>query len=402
MNLLSLFRRSPEKKNIRFGTRSTTFTLHNVTPAKRPLPICKPQESVATLLTTIDRNQRDEADRPSELRPKLEACCDYSTDCVAGIDFHPLVAAVHYAYSEHRPLVLSPDMIWVTILQGLSQHVRHNPERLRDKFVQHDGKRTIQAVRGDVVPGSPENLWPEVIQDWADGVQRHLGDNHDRLVAEFSTTGNHDQLAATIALLDAVSPYFRFEVHFICGIPEIKIEGVPDDWGLLRSKVDGLKLFELDWWLPHLRVICDQFVRASEGKIDRDHWEEIYYPFDATGECITKYTRRRRRQQPSSGRNHHVDVGGWIFRLFPYLRSNNLDYSRRNSLLENPDSCLSFWDIPGGLSTTPFECHSRTRRMKESKRLVGGFVGITQEEKTFALRPKLGWAVCDNPATTAQ
>ncbi|HUQ06910.1 MAG TPA: DUF4419 domain-containing protein, partial [Kofleriaceae bacterium] len=36
--------------------------------------------------------------------------------------FHPFVAAVHAAFDEHRPLVLSPDAVWLCIAQGLATH----------------------------------------------------------------------------------------------------------------------------------------------------------------------------------------------------------------------------------------------------------------------------------------
>ena len=39
-------------------------------------------------------------------------------------EHHTLVSAVHYAFSEHRPLTLSPDAIWLTIAQGFANHRR--------------------------------------------------------------------------------------------------------------------------------------------------------------------------------------------------------------------------------------------------------------------------------------
>jgi len=38
-----------------------------------------------------------------------------------GSKIHPLLGAVHVAFAEHRPLVLSPDALWLTILQGVAQ-----------------------------------------------------------------------------------------------------------------------------------------------------------------------------------------------------------------------------------------------------------------------------------------
>jgi uncharacterized protein DUF4419 len=35
---------------------------------------------------------------------------------------HPLLGAVGRAFAEHRPLVLSPDAVWLTIASGVARH----------------------------------------------------------------------------------------------------------------------------------------------------------------------------------------------------------------------------------------------------------------------------------------
>ena len=47
------------------------------------------------------------------------------------------------AYAKHRPLVLSPDMIWVLISQGFARYVNAHPEQLRDQLVNHLGKMDL-------------------------------------------------------------------------------------------------------------------------------------------------------------------------------------------------------------------------------------------------------------------
>jgi hypothetical protein len=56
---------------------------------------------------------------------------------------NPLIAAVYLSFSAHFPLILSPDVIWNTILQGVSTHVSKDPEKHRHAFVSHAGKDTI-------------------------------------------------------------------------------------------------------------------------------------------------------------------------------------------------------------------------------------------------------------------
>ena len=73
---------------------------------------------------------------------------------VAGVRSHPLIATLHTAFDEHRSVCLSPDVIWLTILQGLAHHVNANAEILRKHFVRHEGKLKIKVYRDDFVKGS--------------------------------------------------------------------------------------------------------------------------------------------------------------------------------------------------------------------------------------------------------
>src|SRR5579871_1790356 len=36
---------------------------------------------------------------------------------------HPLIDSVHTAFSQHRPLLLSPDSIWLVLAQGFAHHI---------------------------------------------------------------------------------------------------------------------------------------------------------------------------------------------------------------------------------------------------------------------------------------
>jgi len=42
------------------------------------------------------------------------------------------------------PLELSPDSIWLAIIQKFAKHVEDNAEKLRKHFVNFDGKQTLK------------------------------------------------------------------------------------------------------------------------------------------------------------------------------------------------------------------------------------------------------------------
>src|SRR5262249_43670454 len=100
------------------SSASVTFAVDDVTPASSPLATCKPLVAVRDLLDAPpSRFAADESAQGNPIHGRVEACWSYSLDCVAGVGHHPLIAAAHLAFSGHRPLVLSPDVIWLTIAQ---------------------------------------------------------------------------------------------------------------------------------------------------------------------------------------------------------------------------------------------------------------------------------------------
>src|SRR6476646_5519952 len=83
-----------------------SFPIANVEPSKERLP----QVTIRAALEQIAQTQ-------------LISCLRAEQHVLAGEQFHPLIAAAAIAYKQHFPLVLSPDMLWVTVLQGVAQHI---------------------------------------------------------------------------------------------------------------------------------------------------------------------------------------------------------------------------------------------------------------------------------------
>ena len=286
------------------------------------------------------------------------------------------VAAVNTAYALHYPLVLTPDAIWMCIAQGLAQHINANAEKLRSMFVEHEGKKEIVVRRDDFVKGSATNPWPEVFDQFSEQIRKNIGEKtHDLLTPEYSTTGPVEKAAAQIVLMDSFKEYFRYTVMTMCGIPEITLEGTVDDWKKLRDRACGLAEYDLKWWIEALKPILDQFVAAASGRVDQKFWSTIY------------------KQQGGSGGPY---ITGWIVTLFPYLgRSPNLS---RNRYLTNWQAKGSFAGVttsafPPGVVSTPFKWLYYTTDFPMY--FYAGFMTVTQDPDSLAIRPEIGWAVAD-------
>ena len=195
-----------------------------------------------------------------------------------GCHMHPLVQAVHLAYSDHLPLNLSPDMIWYAISSGVACHINLNAEQLRDKFVNHQGKKRIEVRRDDFVINRP-NPWNEVIDEFC----VKIGENTkteiaDTMQANFSTTSKDARVVSQIVLMDAMQKYFEYYFSTLCGIPEIRLSGDKQDWEKLKAKAKTVSeiIPELDAWWKALMPIVQQFIDVFDDKVDEKFWNEIY------------------------------------------------------------------------------------------------------------------------------
>lgn len=333
-----------------------TFSVDAVTPAMEALPECRTHEAVKLMLGG-----------------EIESCCDYHGTVIKNIHYQPLLAVVYTAFSQHRPLVLSPDAVWITIAQGVAHHMAIHGDRLRSRFVAHQGKLELKFLCRDWVEGTPENPWPEAFASWAGQIRDHVGPSaHDLLVCDFGTSGPVERAASQIVMMDVFERYFHYALYCICGIPTVTLEGTTDDWHRLAEKACGLSVFDLDWWLPHLLPICERFVRASRGDVDLDHWQNICKLQDDYGGHI---------------------INGWVANLFPYLREySHGPCTRRNPIFETGEGFQTF-DAPPGLSRVPFVWRNAMTNRERPMEAIGGLLGVTQDPQTLALRPKVGWAV---------
>lgn len=243
---------------------------------------------------------------------------------------HAMLGAVYTAFAQHRPLVLTPDAIWLTIAQGVAHHVRLHAERLRSRLVRHHGTKELRVPVGAV----PEDAagWAHVIPQFRDALAHEIGDGRARLFeCAFSTSTPIDRIASQVVLMDAYAPFFDLWMMCVCGIPEITLTGTPADWREIRSRIDVIAELELESWCRSLRPILDHFIRAAEGRPDRAFWQRICKPADAYGGEV---------------------VTGWIARLYPYVIAGS-EAAHPNPLLALPiDEPKHTDDWPPGIKTS--------------------------------------------------
>lgn len=321
----------------------------------------------------------------------IETCSRYHGQLVAHVREHPVLGALKRAFSFHHPLVLSPDTFWLLICQGVAQHVNLHSESLRSKFVQHAGKELIEVRRDDFIKGSPENPWSEVIDELRKEVGRHIGSIQDLFIPNFSTTSATERTVAEITLLDAVESYFEYRFYSLCGIPAVALEGTVEDWQMLADRVEAFAEFDLEWWLIPLRPILRELVATARGDVRKTFWKSIYkFESESGGDVIT----------------------GWITAFFPYFWDRQGNPTVKNKWLVNGGKKLKLLldakdygpkvtKFPSSLSRVPFIWIYGGQKF--DMELLGGFVGVAQDNVTLALKPEIGWAIRQaNPSMDEQ
>jgi len=184
---------------------------------------------------------------------------------------------MYQAYADHRPFVLSPDMIWLLINQGFAQHVNANHESLRKYFVNFSGKESL-IVQSHKKLKDPSLLWEEIFPQFTEQIRKEVGGHLvETLTCNFSTTTSLEKTVSEITIMETVKSYFEFiTIMIVCGIPEITLEGTPQDWEKVLNKARGLKEYKLEWWISQLEPLLEEFVKASKGTINQEFWRNMF------------------------------------------------------------------------------------------------------------------------------
>jgi len=332
--------------------------------------------------------------------------------------------AVHAAFYGHHPLILSPDIIWLTIAQGLANHIDQNAEALRDQFVPHEGKKELVIYRPNFVKGSPHNDWEGVFPEFSALIKENSVEGVVELIEnEFSTTGKSERIVSHITLMDAVQHYFTYTMCCGCGFPSITLTGTPSDWEKIRAKAEALRKYDLEWWLEALLPALDQFVKASHGEPDLDFWRslcminvgtsfpiyepltgwvQVFFPylispgFDDFDRFSATEGQPKKKMARNSGIANYLESYEKKVNVGNFSRGSNSSASRRRSPPpEGTKSGIELECFPPAMSSAPFTYKDATTGKDHKMAFLGGVTCLVQHG-CGALEPKVGWAVMDS------
>lgn len=328
--------------------------------------------------TAMDLHYREEADEMfSDWKPQILANSFADVDNLYDIGEDVLFQMLLKAWCQHRPVVLSPDAIWLVICQQFSHYVNKNPKKIQSLLTHHEGKKQLRIQTNDLF--SEQADWERLIASFTSEIEKYTNNEiSTTIVADFSTTGTDERIASEVTLMDVVKPYFEYtSFYIVCGIPSITLTGTPDDWRKVMEKTRSLDAFNLNWWTSQLLPILEEFVRAAEGHIDYWFWKDI-----------VKKNRPRRIKGPSCMKRHtqmtHFD--GWFLKFFPFDNHGRTPNKVTITQTMLPETvCVPFkYEILNteGNKMSSFDLE-----------LIAGIVGVQEDSITKTMTPKVGWFV---------
>ena len=353
--LVTVFVSAQEKQSI-------TFKVEDVEIAEDFLPV---------------RNGADLGRKWAEGGPYLGS--SFANKSLVDGDDNAFFSMVCLAYAQHRPIVLSPDIMWIIICNGFSQYVNRDPEKFRQYLVNYNDKETL------VIRTGLETTTAQKVQKFADLIAKETkGDIAELMTCNFSTTGMMEKMVSQITLMDAVKEYFDYlELLQGCGIPSVTLEGTPDDWRLLREKTRKLGEFGVKKWTDKLDPILAEFVLASEGKPNLKFWwnmaikgRPVDFHLKAGGGCLPAYGP--------------TPFDGWFLEFIPFDNRG-----------ERPEKIAYGHELPPLMTSVPIIQYVEDDFGNcigiNTLELRGGIVGLAQDTATMALRPEIGWLVRNDP-----
>ena len=290
-----------------------------------------------------------------------------------------LMQGLVFAYKNHYPINVSPDMIWLLILQGYSRFMDKYSELVREKYVNFEGQKTLYINRyGKPINAFSKEDWNGVIDECVEQISDHIGKEIvSNLQSDFSTTNAATLLASQASIMSAMKHYFKYEMlGGGCGVSYITLEGSVEDWEKIKSKLNYLSNFALKWWTKHLIPIIDNIIKTKK-----------YYNKNKkiNNELVDFWKTMIRIKGKGDLYDPHI-LNGWIIKFIP-----NLDGEHPKIYEEINEN----W-IPDQIISCPLnilEDNSNGFKVVYKCDIASGFFGMIQDKRTLTVKPVIGYAI---------
>ncbi|KAK5577771.1 hypothetical protein RB653_002719 [Dictyostelium firmibasis] len=301
------------------------------------------------------------------------------------IGINSFIVSAIKAYSLHHHLVIRVDDIWMAILNQFSIYVNTNSEKLRERFVDFSGKKTLTVVTQVPILDAPLD---KLTIQMAENIESNIIDPsiRDWVIPNFSTTTENDRVVYSASLMSTFKSYFDYRYMTFCGLPSVTLQGSVDDWLNLKQRVERLLDFaiikdsqgnsEMKEWVSMLHPVIDQFISTSMGKPNIEWWNQIADKRSASG---------------------FISLTGWITVFCVYDKNGKWIGDKKD--IGYDQSINSQWlkvgfdSIPLGYLSTPITLVNYDQQEYKCDLLSGHMTINVEPNDETILKPSLDWAI---------
>lgn len=280
------------------------------------------------------------------------------------------IGAYMHAYNNHQDIILSVCDIWLQIQLTMAKYIDKNASILRDRIVQHDGRRKLVIYEyADNVDVSllMEKRWEYFFVAIKDEMSKNtLNEVVDILLIDFSVATDYQKIFSTACVMSSFKQYFSYGRNILgCGICNVHLEGTRDDWLKLKDKIEKLLFFSIEGdsfiqtYVEKLLPLIDKFIASydNDNEVDVLFWNTI----------MTTDVKRI-----GSGMQTQTTLEGWI------------------TYFSGIYTKIDFEDIEGEKLQVSVELENTLTNTKKKLELYGAFTGVVYDEKNDAYRPQIG------------
>jgi hypothetical protein len=198
---------------------------------------------------------------------KYHICSENFDKKIYNFGHCPMLYGLYKCYGSHESISLSPDDFWLMIIQSFSIYVINNSEKLRNKFVNFEGKKTLSISLGEEkMEQLTKEKYEECFNNFNEQISTYVGkDLVNNLQANFSTSNINEKTVSQISIMTALQNYFEYKIYCMgCGFPSITLRGILEDYEKILEKMEFLKKFELEWWYNILKPIIEKIIETKK------------------------------------------------------------------------------------------------------------------------------------------
>jgi len=195
-------------------------------------------------------------------------------------------------WADHLGVVVSPDIIWFTLLSEIATIIKNGPEIYRHLFSTSKEKQDIIIACADPVVINLDTL-SSVLKERVPTDTQHF-------FPEFTTSTPQSMHAFQATFCDMCSPYYNY-MMYLCNIPKIDVQGTFDDWKELAHKwrILATILFDKESTVHHIWIkqVNETLTALLTNFYDKEFWKTIF----GIKHC---------------GSGGQIEVFGWFANLF--------------------------------------------------------------------------------------